>query len=313
MSCLLAILLYTGGRSHVDDRLVVIDLAPQGSFYQTHTSNRDRWFPSVAHVDDIVVSSSPTKRPGTHMTIYCSQTRSKDSLLRFVTAGSTKLIQSAESGSHQKTEPEAECLNYMERTFKKTPNKQRAYQKIKSSSMCTEDIITSLRVKHHIRVIENGKGMFLYDLNSPGASLNEPTKVATVVLNGRFLRLATIDNMTFALAWYHGFLTVFYMDVYEYWRPIQGLSQDERLDNYVLKFLAATSLNIRLMMKAVAKSENKAVSRPQIGQSQGSDEHNTRNPSISSLLQALDQSRFKFTEYVATGFLGKGLKMKRKL
>ncbi|CAD6505569.1 BgTH12-01059 [Blumeria graminis f. sp. triticale] len=309
MSCLLAILLYTGGRSSMEDRLVVMDLAPQRSFYQTHSSNRDRWFPSVAHVDDIIMGPSPTKRPGTHMTIYCSQTRSKASLLEFVTAGSKKLIRSTEYGIRPETKLEAECLNYIEDALKNKSNNQLANPKIKPSSICSKDIISSLRSDGKLRAFEDENAKYLHSSNTPAASLHEPTKIATVVLNGHFLRLATIDKMSFGLAWYHGFLTVFRMDVDEYWRPIEGLSQD----NYVLKFLAATSLAIRLMMEEVAKIEIKVVLRPQIGQSPGNDQNITKKPSILSLLQALDRSEFKFTEYIATGFLGKGIKIQRPL
>ncbi|CAD6505574.1 BgTH12-01064 [Blumeria graminis f. sp. triticale] len=307
MNCFLAILLFTGGTSNENDRLVVMDLARPKNPHHTFITNKERWFPSVAGIDDLYVSPSPIKKVGTHMTIYCSNLRPSDYLFEFITRGTTRIYQWAEFGFQQSMEAESKCLKIIEDEFRRKSKKKLSASGIISKDECSISAIYSLGFQGKIRVIAKDVDTPSNNPDAPVVSFHGPIDLSDVLLNRQFIHVSTINKIYFGLAWYQGYLTVFRNDVHNTWRPISSHSRDLGQSRQVIKFLVATIPGVRLIINKLDTSQKHGVPGPEMRQLYENSEINVKNPSISNLIDVLGRQENRLQASYAIGFLGSAI------
>ncbi|SZF04873.1 unnamed protein product [Blumeria hordei] len=304
MNCFLAILLFTGGISNENDRLVVVDLARPKNSHHTFITNKERWFPSVAGIDDLYMGPSPSKRVGTHMTMYCSNSRPSEHLFEFITRGSTRIYQWAEFGFQQSIESELKCLEIIEGRFRRRPKEELSVLEIISNYECSKSAIYSLGFQGKIKVIAQDVATSSNDPHAPVVSFHGPIEVSDVLLNHQFIHVSTINKMYFGLAWYQGYLTVFKNEVYNVWRPISSHSRDLGQSHQVIKFLAATIPGVRYTINGLNMSQKHGITGPEMNQLYENSGTNVKNAGISDLINVLGRQENILQAHFANGFLG---------
>lgn len=101
MVCLLAILLYTGTRLPQKDRLIITTSAYKYPSYGNYEVNYNQLFPVPSPNSGIYRTRITVDRPGTYITVYCSNQVLINDLWSFVSNGLTSLRGRLDAGIKQ--------------------------------------------------------------------------------------------------------------------------------------------------------------------------------------------------------------------
>ncbi|CAD6505572.1 BgTH12-01062 [Blumeria graminis f. sp. triticale] len=304
MNCLLAILMLTERRNHPNGRLVVMQLGEQAELYHTYRHKEISRFRSVEGHSDIFMAPSSIEHAGTHLTIYCSASRSVNSLEKFIIEDTQQLNRLSAMGFHQDLTKEEDCLYALKKRHKElqkirglSPNfRLNAFPFIEDRK-CTESSVyclalqgeISLFAKDDLNIKHQGK------MTIP-VEYNNRFSMASIVLGGKFLHVMQIHQQEFGLAWYQGKLEIFVkVPSSNLWRLKK---EDGRFSHHHLinGIIAHQFPGVGAITKALKSLNHKSMGPA------SHDQYPAQVQEFNQLLSKIGKSGTEFNQVLATGF-----------
>ncbi|CAD6502681.1 BgTH12-05271 [Blumeria graminis f. sp. triticale] len=262
MVCLLAILLYTGQNLRQKDRFVITTSEDKYPSYRSYEVNFRQPFPVPSKDSGIYRTSVNIDRPGTYITVYCSNKVSIDDLWGFVGNGLTSLQGRLDGGFSNDDKLENECFNYVKELYfastgevakggvqvtgEAEPRPLHVSHLIQSHK-CTEKLLISLTYQQKI-LSANWNGFSKTYLNKrlPKILFNKPVKISNVVLNGQFLIKQIEIDFEEALAWSQGQLQYFERDnPSRYWQERTLVGYEPYTGRIITRFILSNNAQVR--------------------------------------------------------------------
>ncbi|CAD6499215.1 BgTH12-04867 [Blumeria graminis f. sp. triticale] len=308
MSCLLAILLYTGLGSPVEDRLVLAYEAHGHNLYGSFNVNRRQMFPQPSKSARIFKTPTRVEEPGTYISAYCTLEAEPSSMYSYM----TKLASGAIPGYHTQSIdlPDAqECLSYLHsqyRTMKDSLEGVVINRKDDRDFYCSEKKIVGLALDGQIRLTgTDDLKTTIRSTDYPLVRLPPRLQMNKFTTHGKFIRVAKIREETYALAWLDEHLRLFkYQPHEDVWVIIGSNTYEISTGTTMVGFLrqAYSQIDgIMTDMDILAKSYNRLLS-----ESNGNDARGYRrsiaelNKERHNIMVAIERP----VVIAATGYLG---------
>ncbi|CCU75972.1 Bgh-specific protein [Blumeria hordei DH14] len=230
MSCLFAILLYTGLDSPVKDRLVLTYEANGENYYGSFNVNRSQMFPQPPKSAHILKTPTRVEGPGTYITAYCTFKAEPYHMYSYM----EKLASGSIPGYYTPSiDPSSaqECLSYLNsqhQSMKGSLEDVAINRKDDRDFWCSEKNIIGLALDGHIRLSGTiDLKTTLTSTHYPLVRLSPRLQMNKFTTYGEFIKVARMHGETYALAWLDDHLRLFkYQPRGDVW-VITGINSNE--------------------------------------------------------------------------------------
>ncbi|CCU75950.1 CSEP0336 putative effector protein [Blumeria hordei DH14] len=257
MSCLIAILLYTGLNSGIHNRLVLAHDNFAESFRMTYFLNFDQRFPELDEEIPIIKTPTTYREAGTYFSAYCSLEKDAFSIFLDVSRQLVKEIGDLRIPHKNNFEKEDFCFHQIESKFraKKDPwicNKKVSVKNLKQNT-CDERVVVKLAYDRRISLIRGFqfRNPFVNG-QRPLVRLINPIEIKNYVEGGQFIRIGKYNGKTHALAWFQGNLHLFvWLEMKKSWKWKTLVSNVGYKGRFIIDFLRNTNPQIRNVMEKI--------------------------------------------------------------
>ncbi|CAD6505573.1 BgTH12-01063 [Blumeria graminis f. sp. triticale] len=308
MHCLLAILLYTGAHTLHNDRLVIMQLDWTANHPRTFRLTRPHQSSSPEAHKDIYMASSPIQHEGTYIKIYCSASRSIESLWGFASKGATEIQRDYAIGFQQDVKLEENCLKNLRQDFYQANSISKSHKGIEIQArplirreICTGGTIYSLAMQGRISLTAlNNVHIFHRWVNDVRVQYDEELEMASIVLGGQFLTVQRTLYDDIGLAWHQGNLDIFQKQQFtDFWMESDKMARGYPRNHLIIDLVANHFWVVGAIMRTLESQKTHDMASGSWDQPLS---HEQELHHIQQLLAQLCQSGTKFTQVQATDY-----------
>ncbi|VCU39309.1 Bgt-51773 [Blumeria graminis f. sp. tritici] len=255
MTCLLAILLYTGINSGANNRLVLAYNDSFDSFYMTHTLNPDQKFPEPS--ENIPIFKTPTTyhQAGTYFATYCSVDKTPSDIYYDIIQQLSEEMGELRNPSSKRNEREDSCFQHITRKMEEKKSsffqKSGISTKYLDKNICPEKLIVRLAYNWRIYLILGNKSQSRgTSSRKPLVRLENPIEIENYVVNGEFISEGNMYSKTYSLAWFEDHLHLFVWNSKgKRWELETSPNNVSNNGKIIINFLRATNPQIKSIME----------------------------------------------------------------
>ncbi|CCU75957.1 CSEP0337 putative effector protein [Blumeria hordei DH14] len=257
MSCLIAILLYTGMNSGVNNHLVLAYESNFESFHVTYTLNPDQKFPELDKSIPIFKTPTTYRQEGTYFTTYCSLEKSLPFIYQDVSQQLFRDLGDLQNPPSDNIERDESCFQHIKSqiTFKQLPlrNNRISFSNLQQK-ICPENVIVRLAYNGRITLISGNRSRdSSIDSTKPIVKLENLLEIKNYVQGGKFIKTGKLDGKIYSLAWLQGHPHIFlWLKDEEMWKLDTSLGDVTHNRKFAIDFLIRTNLQIKVIMKKIS-------------------------------------------------------------
>ncbi|CAD6502310.1 BgTH12-02545 [Blumeria graminis f. sp. triticale] len=240
MNCLLAILFFTGQDTPQSHRLALVSNSPI-PVNEIYTLHHNEAFPDPRKGSDVYKTHVDVEEPGTYVTVYCSRSWQSDEIRLRLWDARDKLSNYGRGDPITRTEIEVNCLSLI-RSMTSKPQISAVHSKdLIETGKCTQKALGNLALECKFK----SQGMYLSDVDRyknfrPTVIFDTPIEMSSLAGDGKFIHVAIIGILKYALAWCNGNIHLFRKSLsLDIWLPetsiIYAPKNGERITDFLLK------------------------------------------------------------------------------
>ncbi|CAD6499200.1 BgTH12-04852 [Blumeria graminis f. sp. triticale] len=257
MSCLIAILLYTGRNSGVNNRLVLAYENNFESFHETFTLDPDQKFPELDKSVPIFKTPTTYRQAGTYFATYCSLENTLPFIYQVVFQQLSKDLGDLHNPLSYNIEGDDSCFQHIKSQItvrRSRLRKNKISIKYLEQKICPENVIFRLAYNGRITLISGTRSRApLNNSTTHIVKLQDPLEIKNYVQGGKFIKIGKLDGKTYSLAWLQGHLHIFlWLQNEEMWKLDTSLGDVMHNRKFAIDFLRDTNLQIKLIMKKIS-------------------------------------------------------------